>query len=647
MAKLFLSYSRNDEARARRFTQWLEREGHSVWRDEDDIGGGASFSSEIEKALEECDVVLVLWSAESVKSAWVRDEAAYGRDRGKLIPFSLDGTEPPLGFRQFQSVNLSRWKGHREPVDAERIRNAITRITGSSEAPAPEPSRLAQESGPSRRMLAGGAIAIVAAGALAFLLWDRAPSERKIAIAVLPSADSSDRAMATEYADVAAADMAASIPRRFDRATVIAPAEASGRPSAYLMQISTNPHGSGASASLTLSDQGGHTILWSKNWSVADASAADLKQDISASASKAALCLTDAEGGRRPLLQPALGVYLSGCANFGDDERQNADFQTIFERVTSLAPDFPSGWAYLALNRSMVAEERHDGSPAAYSAALQSARAAIDRARKLNPRTGITYHAEYHLESNDHFKALQALEKGAEIDPDDGLIQMHLSDELFSVGRLSDSVQAAQRAVELDPGSPYARSQYILALAYAGQFSRAKADIADARKKWPTDPQIDFAEYGFQYRYGDPEQALKLLPRLQGFSDADTAPTRMVIEARIDPTPAKMNEAIEALKGRWWGNVHSRNIVLLALGNFGRTEQAYQVMDDPSFAHAIDADVLFRPDFAAVRADPRFIQVASRLGLVRYWRQTGYWPDFCSSEQIRYNCRTEAAKYRD
>ena len=101
MPKLFLSYSRKDEARARRLAEWLAGEGHDVWRDEDDIGGGASFSSEIEKALKDCDAVLVLWSAESVQSAWVRDEAGFGRDAGKLIPLSLDGTEPPLGFRQF------------------------------------------------------------------------------------------------------------------------------------------------------------------------------------------------------------------------------------------------------------------------------------------------------------------------------------------------------------------------------------------------------------------------------------------------------------------------------------------------------------------------------------------------------------------
>ena len=78
MARLFLSYSRKDDTKARRFTEWLEREGHDVWRDEDDIGGGASFSAEIEKALKDCDAVLVLWSKDSIESPWVRDEAGAG-----------------------------------------------------------------------------------------------------------------------------------------------------------------------------------------------------------------------------------------------------------------------------------------------------------------------------------------------------------------------------------------------------------------------------------------------------------------------------------------------------------------------------------------------------------------------------------------
>lgn len=649
MPKLFLSYSRKDDVKARRFTAWLEREGHDVWRDEDDIGGGASFSSEIENALKECDAVLVLWSTDSIKSAWVRDEAGYGRDAGKLIPFSLDGSEPPLGFRQFQSINLSRWKRYGEPPDADRIRRAFARIAEieqAAPAPCPAASRRPKIALPTP-LLAGGGLTIAAAVILALFLWPRWSSDPEVAIAVVPSRDAPDRAMAADYANVAAADMAAFLPRRFDRATVIGPAGATAQRSAYRMEISTDSHGAGANATLTLFDEDGRSILWSQNWSVADASAADLKADVSASASKAALCLTDARGDSGRLLQPALGLYLSGCVGMGGSKLSNADFVTTFERVTTLAPDFAPGWGYLALIRSWIAQSLRDSSPAAHAAAVQSAHDAIARARKLNPNSALTYDAEFHLIFNDPFRALQVLEEGAKIDPVDGRIQMHLSDELMSVGRMSDSVQAAQRGIEFEPGSPYTRSQYILALVYSGQFSKAKADIAEARKKWPNDPAIDDADFGFQFRYGDARAALGLLPRINDSSDADMAPYRKMIAARLDPTPPKVDDALAALKSQSSSNPKVRNDLLLTLGNFGRVGEVYQLLEDPAFQKFVRRDALFRPDFAAVRADPRFMQIAARLGLVRYWRHTGYWPDFCTSEQLRYDCKAEAAKYRN
>jgi tetratricopeptide (TPR) repeat protein len=447
--------------------------------------------------------------------------------------------------------------------------------------------------------------------------------------------------MAADYSNVAAADLAAFLPRRFDRATVIAPADASAGVAGYRMLISTDPHGAAVNASLTLSDEDDHTTLWSRNWSVADASAADLKAEVSAAASKAALCLTEARGGSSRLSQPALGVYLSGCAGFADTNVSNEDFEATFERVLKLAPDFAPAWNYLALSRSWIAEGLQDSSPAR-ATALERARDAIAKARKLNPDSGMSYDAEYHLISNDTFRGLQVLEQGAKVDPDDGEIQMHLSEVFQSVGRMSDSVQAAQRGIELEPGSPWGRSQYILALVYSGAFSKAKADIAQARQKWPNDPAIDWAEFGFQYRYGDPRAALALLPKVLNYSDAQTAPIRKVIAARLNPTAANIDDAISAFNPQ---DQADKGMILLALGNFGRVDQAYQVLGDSKFLPFLETQALFRPDFAGVRADPRFMGVAARVGLVRYWRQTGYWPDFCTSEQLKYDCKTEAAKY--
>jgi hypothetical protein len=647
MAKLFLSYSRKDEPKAQRFTAWLEREGHDVWRDEDDIGVGASFSSEIEKALTDSDAVLVLWSANSAQSAWVRDEAGFGRDKGKLIPFSLDGSEPPLGFRQFQSIDISRWKGHGAPPAAERINAAIERVAHlpQSTRESTPPERRAWIQMPAQVPAVIGALAAVLILVAGLAVWHRWPAAREVAIAVLPSPQSPDRVMAADYANVAAADMAAFLPRRFDRVTVISPADAVGQNSGYRMLISTDPHGAAANATLTLSDQDGRTTLWSDNWSVADASAADLKGQVSAAASKAAYCLTDARGGSTRLTQPALGLFISGCATLGADATSDNDMGTIFERVTKLTPDFGPAWSYLALTRAWTAEGLRDSSPAAYAAAVQNARNAISIARKLNPKSGMSYDAEYHLNSNDDFRGLQILEKGARIDPDDGRIQMHLSEEYMSVGRMQDSVAAAQNGAILQPGSSYTRSQYIVALVYAGQFSKAKADIAEARKKWPKDPNIDWADFTLQFRYGDPQAALALMPRMLNASDASLAPYRLLIAARMAPSAAKIDGAITALGAVEPNSPATQNKVLLALANFGRVDEAYDLMENPKFQTSIERSDLFRPDFAGIRADPRFMQIAARLGLVRYWRQTGYWPDFCTSEQLKYDCKTEAAKY--
>ncbi|HEU5482211.1 MAG TPA: toll/interleukin-1 receptor domain-containing protein, partial [Sphingomicrobium sp.] len=124
MASVFLSYDREDTARARPIVAGLEKAGHVVWWDRH-IKGGAEYAEEIEQALKQCDTVIVLWSENSVKSAWVRDEAAAARDSGKLVPVLLDRIEAPLGFRQLQNVDLSRWRGRGKPPNLQEILTSI------------------------------------------------------------------------------------------------------------------------------------------------------------------------------------------------------------------------------------------------------------------------------------------------------------------------------------------------------------------------------------------------------------------------------------------------------------------------------------------------------------------------------------------
>ena len=130
MSRIFLSYARDDVDAAKHLAEGISRAGHDVWWDRN-LHGGSRFDTEIDQALESAEAVVVLWSEASVGSAWVKDEAGEGRDSGRLVPVAIGSVKPPLGFRQFQTVDLGAWDG-REPLrNADGLLEAIARTCGS------------------------------------------------------------------------------------------------------------------------------------------------------------------------------------------------------------------------------------------------------------------------------------------------------------------------------------------------------------------------------------------------------------------------------------------------------------------------------------------------------------------------------------
>jgi hypothetical protein len=159
---VFLSYARADQARAGLLAKALEARGFDVWWDAL-IEGGAAFAKRIESALDDADAVIVAWSRSSVASDWVLDEATRGRDERKLVPVSLDGTVPPIGFRQYQSVDLSRWQGDFEAHEIAGVSRAIRAAAGlEAHAPHTHAPRMGTVKASRRGILVAAAGAAVA-----------------------------------------------------------------------------------------------------------------------------------------------------------------------------------------------------------------------------------------------------------------------------------------------------------------------------------------------------------------------------------------------------------------------------------------------------------------------------------------------------
>lgn len=165
---VFFSYSRTDKKAALPIIALLEDAGFGTWWD-GNLEAGVDYVESTEQALESASAVVVLWSAQSVGSNWVRDEAMSGRARNCLVPISLDGSMAPLGFRQFQALDFSDWTGSiAEPVAKELVR-AVGALHGGSAPVLPE--RVSTVTSPTRRnlLLVGLGGAVVIGGGLAGL----------------------------------------------------------------------------------------------------------------------------------------------------------------------------------------------------------------------------------------------------------------------------------------------------------------------------------------------------------------------------------------------------------------------------------------------------------------------------------------------
>jgi len=106
MSSIFISYARENRDVASRLALVLADNGHSVWWDRE-LLAGEIFDKVISEQLSGADCIITLWTEESLKSHWVRDEADEALQRGVLLPIALGGAQPPIGFRRIQCLEAA------------------------------------------------------------------------------------------------------------------------------------------------------------------------------------------------------------------------------------------------------------------------------------------------------------------------------------------------------------------------------------------------------------------------------------------------------------------------------------------------------------------------------------------------------------
>ncbi|MEO6073971.1 MAG: TIR domain-containing protein [Burkholderiales bacterium] len=637
MANVFLSYDHDDLALAKAIAVTLEKAGHTVWFDHH-IHGGAQYSQKIEQALDAADAVVVLWSERSLNSAWVRDEAAEGRDRGKLVPLTIGGVSPPMGFRQFQTIDLGAWRGRGKVPRADALLKAVASQAELSASPPSDPGQAIAP--PPLPVIAGrrlwwpagaAALALMAAGGAWW--WSQ---ESKLPVVEVAAANPSTRSQA------AASDLYVKLGSLAQvgqgKWQLI---DGSARSSSPDLLFRTADVGSPVApkANLVLLDKDG-SLLWSREFTTpAGGSEADLRQQVAVNAGRVLGCALESKqsGG---LDRDFVKLFLTACAALPEaSSEEQVGMAGQLRSLVSRNPKFKPAWKQLlTAQMSAVDLANNQGEK---GAGIEQLRTDSQTARSFFPDIAQATLADVRmLPHASYAQELALYQKAANQSPDDPQIFAELMSPLMRVGRMYDAVVAARRAVQLDPLSGYAQTQLVLALAYAGQIEAARTELEKAERTWPGSGTVKNAQFAFHLRFGDPRLAL-------ADAQEDNIAGRDFLKARIAPTSGNIAKVLSSI-GPVKAHPASYEVagIVQALSQLDQVDAAFAwIVNTPTDELADVSYVLFRPTLANVRKDPRFIAVVERIGLLKFWRESGTWPDFCNDPTLTYDCKVEAAKH--
>lgn len=636
MAKVFLSYAREDADRARQIAQALQGAGHSVWWDQQ-IAGGDQFAQAIEKALDSADAVVVLWTAASCHSPWVRDEAAAGRDSNRLVPVCLSGCTPPLGFRQYQAIDLRAWNGRAKSKALEPLKQAVAaKWRGELGRSTAEPVHGgAVRATPkwllgSRMMAAAAAVLVIAATGLLLprlgLLGSGDNLTPKVALGqfqvISPDLEKSmSRAMHDEIMAAFGAENAVAV--------TVAAGLTGSRAAPFVLDGSIRKNGDALRLTVTLNEARSGRALWARAFDRAAADPLAIRQ-VAVAVSQVVRCgLWGASAYPRRMPDDALALYLQLC---NEQWGGSPDDQRIFEaarRVTTALPDFSFGWSALALAAVPLS---HGTSPDAAAIRRQGQEAAR-RASKLDDDNPEGYMAEAGLLPTNRFANREALlKKAISVRPTEcGCERTAYGDFLTSVGRIEEAVEQYQRAQAIMPLSPAVTLRLAHALYIGGQEEEAERVTADMLKMWPDAVglrQVKLKSALWTKRYDEAlsmleEPGLHLTRKQIDGLRATFKALRSNDSAAKAAAASKLHEMTQDARG----NDRIGVAALAALGAEAPALDAAQRLISER-GHPL-ADILFEPNLAAASVSPHYASLVSKLGLVDYWRSTKRLPDIC------------------
>jgi signal recognition particle subunit SEC65 len=139
--KVFISHSQEDETLARRIADVLKKAGLDVW-DDREIFPGDNWAEKIARALNESNAMVVLLTADALKSRWVQHDISFAlgenRYKKRLIPVIVGSPEKSTGdyypwiLNRLKTIKLDAHENNEE--DLQQIARALLDVSADTTA---------------------------------------------------------------------------------------------------------------------------------------------------------------------------------------------------------------------------------------------------------------------------------------------------------------------------------------------------------------------------------------------------------------------------------------------------------------------------------------------------------------------------------
>ena len=539
------------------------------------------------------------------------------------------------------------------PFAIEAIPGVGYRLTSSSMV---ESDTAAESAAHGRRVRFGGLAAgaallvLVLVGAVFWIFHERVPDHEELRVAVQPFeslTDSEDarslaRRIPNEIVDVLGDS-------QIETVLVGEQAKATTRPAnpapGLIVTGILRDDGRNTAVDLRLEDGATRAALWSTEFKRDSREASDLPLEVAARVADAVNMVDFARNANPPLTDDSALTALIQTNDMlrGANDEVWAPMLQKAQDIVAHHPEFAFGHSILAAGYAWASDNINV--PDRARAMRNAARDEANLTLKLDPQDAGAYAVLSGLAEPYDYRRREAIfQRGITFakHPKQPLAGLYSYYGMFlgDVGRLREALSFQLVAHATDEWGPARTTKLAGSYAAIGNVAEAKNTVQRAAQFWPNHPGVwKWQQYiaGF---YEPPSDALLVFNVLDahGSLHESNAIWRAFVQAKATHSGRVTEATSPKIRAAGDQGTLSRENEIMMLAGLGETEQAFEVANSVLDHQQLEPWFLFTPVTWNLRQDPGFVSLASRMGLIKYWRETGKRPDFCAGPAARREC---------